>query len=162
MEQGEIINNRYVVRKKIGAGSFGAIYTGILLLFYFYPIVQRKTHYLSKKWQLKWKRTIRFFLWLFTRRISHFISIKVSFQKALIQFWATDDVNQKPPKPVNSGFKGHIEGFANIYDFGQHNSSFYMVMDLLGPSLSELFHFCNNRFSLKTVLMIGYQLIDRL
>ena len=32
-----------------------------------------------------------------------------------------------------------VDGFAKIYDFGQHEENFYMVMDLLGPSLSELF-----------------------
>ena len=37
-----------------------------------------------------------------------------------------------------------------------------MTMDLLGPSLAELFHFCGNKFSLKTTLMIGYQMVERL
>ena len=37
-----------------------------------------------------------------------------------------------------------------------------LVMDCLGPTLGELFRFCGNKFSLKTVLMLADQLTERI
>jgi serine/threonine protein kinase len=54
-------------------------------------------------------------------------------------------------------------GIPRVYLFDRMENKFnYMVMDFLGPSLSDLFQFKEKSFSLETVLMIGIQILTRI
>ncbi|TDL24857.1 kinase-like protein [Rickenella mellea] len=52
-------------------------------------------------------------------------------------------------------------GIPQIYHFGQEGLHNILVIDLLGPSLEDLFDMCGRKFSVKTVCMTARQMISR-
>ena len=57
--------------------------------------------------------------------------------------------------------KGTV-GVPNVYYYGTEGDYNCMVIDMLGPSLEDLFDYCKRKFTLKTVLMVGDHMIQRL
>src|ERR1700755_1188746 len=51
-------------------------------------------------------------------------------------------------------------GIPNGYYFGQEGLHNILVIDLLGPSLEDLFDHCGRRFSIKTVVMVAKQMVS--
>ena len=55
-----------------------------------------------------------------------------------------------------------IVGIPNVHWFGVEGDYNVMVIDLLGPSLEDLFNYCKRKFSLKTVLMLADQMVSQI
>lgn len=77
-----------------------------------------------------------------------------------------EDVTSKHPQlHIESKFYRVMAGGIGIPQlkwFGTEGDYNIIVMDLLGPSLEDLFNFCNRKFTLKTVLLLADQLISRI
>ena len=56
--------------------------------------------------------------------------------------------------------KQSLEGVPNIIWFGLEGDYNIMIMELLGPSLEDLFNYCARKFSLKTTIMITDQMVS--
>ncbi|KAI8377812.1 kinase-like domain-containing protein [Radiomyces spectabilis] len=54
------------------------------------------------------------------------------------------------------------EGIPTVKCFATEQQYNIMVMELLGPSLEDLFNFCSRRLSLKTVLILADQMLHRI
>jgi serine/threonine protein kinase len=53
-------------------------------------------------------------------------------------------------------------GIPALYDFISTEKYNYLMMELLGPSLEDLFDLCHRKFSLKTILSLADQMICRI
>jgi len=55
-----------------------------------------------------------------------------------------------------------VEGMPKVLYYGNRGTENIMIMELLGPSIESLFNICERNFTVKTVCMIGKQLLTRL
>ena len=55
---------------------------------------------------------------------------------------------------------GGSDGVPNAYYFGQEGMHNILVIDMLGPSLEDLFDICGRQFSPKTVAMVAKQMVS--
>ena len=64
-----------------------------------------------------------------------------------------------PPCPRLIASEPPLAGIPQIYHFGQEGLHNILVIDLLGPSLEDLFDMCGRKFSIKTVCMAARQMV---
>ncbi len=58
-------------------------------------------------------------------------------------------------------FQGAL-GFPKVDYYGREESFDILVIELLGPSLEDLFNYCDRKFTMKTALMLVDQMISRI
>ena len=63
-------------------------------------------------------------------------------------------------KILNS--QGQTVGIPNVRWYGVEGDYNVMVIDLLGPSLEDLFSFCGRKYALKSTLMLADQMLSRI
>jgi casein kinase I family protein HRR25 len=129
------VGNKYRIGRKIGSGSFGDIYLGML--------TPSNSHN--------------------TRLTFNTGTNIISGEEIAIKL---ESVKAKHPQleyeaRVYKSLAGGV-GIPFVRWFGTECDYNAMVLDLLGPSLEDLFNFCNRKFSLKTVLLLADQLISRI
>ena len=90
-----------------------------------------------------------------TDQNQNYVAIKIELEKNVDRLKYEIDLY----KDLNSKFNIGIPKIKNNYNIDGYN---VLVMDFLGPSLEDLFEFCNYKFSLKTVAMIALQILDRI
>ncbi|KAL5473516.1 hypothetical protein EMCRGX_G028007 [Ephydatia muelleri] len=128
------VGGKYRLGRKIGSGSFGDIYLG--------TNIQTREEVAIKLECVKTKHPQ--------------LHIEAKFYKMMQSggtFVQTDPCEIFTYCPV---------GIPSIKWCGTEGDYNVLVMELLGPSLEDLFNFCSRKFSLKTVLLLADQLVSRI
>lgn len=145
LKEGDVINDRYVVRTQIGKGAYGQVYIG------------EDLKDSGRKVAIKVER----------RRLEgfHFYSVpRNSFTTLHLENMVLSELNGGK-RSRSSPLTG---GFPKVFYFGFHGkqNGFYrfqvLAMDLLGPTLHTLFTVCEEKFTMKTIYLLLDQLIFRL
>jgi casein kinase 1 len=146
------VGNKYRLGRKIGSGSFGEIYLGTHIQTNEEVAIKLenvKTKHPQLLYESKLYRILQggskysfliniLFVLCFFLSISSFITMFLISYDSLIM----------------------AAGVPNIKWFGVEGDYNTLVMDLLGPSLEDLFNFCSRKLSLKSVLMLADQMVD--
>jgi serine/threonine protein kinase len=153
------VGNKYRLGRKIGSGSFGDIYLGTVLLrlFSFHWYLLRYLYGLDPNFFHD-----RISFWFFPPSVLSGTNISTG-EEVAIKLECTK--TKHPQLHIESKFYKMMQGGVGIPLIkwcGSEGDYNVMVMELLGPSLEDLFNFCSRKFSLKTVLLLADQLISRI
>ena len=81
------------------------------------------------------------------------VAVKIEERASRSHLWSEYQIL----KEISDG-----EGIPKVYDIHKGHKHNYLMMELLGKSLDKLFTDMKRKFSIKTVSMIGYQMVQRI
>ncbi|SJM87258.1 related to Casein kinase I homolog 3 [Zygosaccharomyces bailii] len=126
-----VVGIHYAVGNKIGEGSFGVIFEGENIL---------NNGYGGREDE-------------FGKRTAEPVAIKFEPRRS--------DAPQLRDEFRAYRILNNCRGIPHAYYFGQEGMHNVLILDLLGPSLEDLFEWCGRRFSIKTTCLVAKQMIDR-
>eukprot|EP01062_Namystynia_karyoxenos_P006707 TRINITY_DN1234_c1_g1_i1.p2 TRINITY_DN1234_c1_g1~~TRINITY_DN1234_c1_g1_i1.p2 ORF type:complete len:416 (+),score=141.24 TRINITY_DN1234_c1_g1_i1:161-1408(+) len=94
----------------------------------------------------------------YDRNMQRDVAVKLEHQKARYPQLR----NEVKILKLIGAMKKRSAGYTRVFWDGVEGEFSVMVMEYLGPSLEVLFDYCKRKFSLKTTLMLGEQMIRRL
>ena len=135
-----IINGNFNLIKMLGFGAFGEIHLA-------YDTITKQL------------RAIKFEIASHKNpQLKHEYSILEQLNKVETNNNPNNNIYQK-----NTYSNGEIIGIPKVYVFDKLENKYnYMVMDFLGPSISDLYQLREKKFTLETILMIGIQMLTRI
>ena len=140
----DIIDENFVVFKPFSQGSYGVIYHCISLRDSAELAVKKEeksiTSFSSNKNILKNSQ-------LYT---------EAKIYKTLLKIYEKE-LSGKVKIPQEK-----ILGVPKFYGMGETDEYYYLIIELLGPNLNELYRFCKNKFSITSICLIALQIINRL
>ncbi|KAL8278638.1 hypothetical protein RQP46_008930 [Phenoliferia psychrophenolica] len=160
MPAGLKIGGKFTLNRKIGSGSFGEVYSGTHLATGTEVAVKLEptsTPYPQLAHEARvFERLAQ------SSSFSSLSSTSTHSYSYSSSSLSSHTSSSHPPSSASSPSPPPPLGVARLWWYGTTTSHNIMVVDLLGPSLEDLFSFCSRQFTLKTTLLLADQLVQRL
>ncbi|KAG6466723.1 hypothetical protein ZIOFF_075452 [Zingiber officinale] len=157
------VGNKFRLGRKIGSGSFGEIYLGInaqtneevaiklVGISIWLSCVVLMLNINLVRWSMIYKKA------------EGLKMVEIGYDD-VVWFYQENVKTKHPQLQYESKLYRILQGgtgIPNVRWFGIEGEYNVLVMDLLGPSLEDLFNFCSRKLSMKSVLMLADQMINR-
>ena len=151
----QTINNRFLIQRKLGAGSFGVVYRGY--------DKQQKIHVsikleVSNKFKSQ-KSQLANEMLVYDTIYKFHINLKEN-KVPVNDFKDVYEEQAKSPTKDFSCLSAQKYCFPKVFYFEKFKNWLVLVTELLGPNLEDVFVFCKKSFSVKTIFMLALDILD--